>query len=177
MDLLSRLSWKHCLLVAIAVLICSPVRSKGAQGPETASVLEIVDGDTLKVGYRGTEEMVRLIGIDAPESGPNEKAKEDARRSGEDVKAITAMGKEAMGYVKTLVKPGDTVGIGIDAQKRDKYRRLLAYVYLSDGKMLNEEIVRAGYANLMTHPPNVKYQEKVSKVYREARENGRGLWR
>ncbi len=54
---------------------------------------------------------------------------------------------------------------------------LLSYVYLSDGKMLNEEIVKAGYANLMTYPPNVKYQERFLKAYREAKDNRRGLWR
>jgi micrococcal nuclease len=53
----------------------------------------------------------------------------------------------------------------------------LGYVYLSDGEMLNEEIVKAGYANLMTVPPNAKYQERFLKAYREARENKRGLWR
>ena len=50
-------------------------------------------------------------------------------------------------------------------------------MYLSDGKMLNEEIVRAGYANLMTYPPNVKYQERFLRAYKEARGNKRGLWR
>ena len=54
---------------------------------------------------------------------------------------------------------------------------LLAYVWLSNGKMLNEEIVKAGYASLFTHPPNVKYRERFQKAYREARENRRGLWR
>jgi len=53
----------------------------------------------------------------------------------------------------------------------------LAYVYLSDGRMLNEEIVKAGYASLMTYPPNVKYQEKFLKAYREAKDKGRALWR
>ena len=72
---------------------------------------------------------------------------------------------------------GDTIRIEFDVQKKDKYGRLLAYVYLPNGTMLNEEIVKAGYANLMTVPPNVKYQERLLKAYREARENGRGLWR
>jgi micrococcal nuclease len=107
----------------------------------------------------------------------NKKAKNDAQRSGEDLKTITAMGKEATKFVKTLVKPGDTVRIEFDVQKRDKYGRLLTYVYLPNGTMLNEEIVKAGYANLMTVPPNVKYQETFLNAYREARENRRGLWR
>jgi micrococcal nuclease len=76
-----------------------------------------------------------------------------------------------------LVKAGDKILIEFDIEKRDQYRRLLGYVYLSGGRMLNEEILKAGYANLLTHPPNVKYQERFLKAYREARENKRGLWR
>ncbi len=82
--------------------------------------------------------------------------------------------------MKTLLKPGGTVKIEFDVQKREKNRtngRLLGYVYLSDGKMLNEEVVKAGYANLMTYPPNVKYQERFLKAYRDARDNMKGLWR
>lgn len=82
-----------------------------------------------------------------------------------------------MKFVKTLVKPGDAVTIEFDIQTRDKYGRLLGYMYLSDGRMINEEIVKAGYGNVMTVPPNVKYQERFLKAYREARENKRGLWR
>ena len=74
-------------------------------------------------------------------------------------------------------RPQVWVRIELDVQARDKYGSLLAYVYLSNGKMLNEEIVKAGYANLMTIPPNVKYQETFLRAYREARENKRGLWR
>ena len=79
--------------------------------------------------------------------------------------------------MKTLVNSGDPVRIELDAQARDKYGRLLAYVYLSNGRMLNEEIVKAGYANVMTIPPNVKHQEAFLRAYRQARENKRGLWR
>ncbi len=63
-----------------------------------------------------------------------------------------------------------------DAQQRDRYSRLLGYVYLSNGKMLNEEIVKAGYANVMTIPPNVKYQDRFLRAYKRAREGKRGLW-
>ena len=71
----------------------------------------------------------------------------------------------------------DQVRIEFDVEKRDQYGRLLGYVYLSDGRMLSEEMVKAGNASLLTHPPNVKYQERFLKAYREAKENGRGLWR
>ena len=66
---------------------------------------------------------------------------------------------------------------GMALQHRDKYGWLLEYVYLSNGKMLNEEIVKVGYANVMTIPPNVKYKDKFLKAYQEARENKRGLWK
>ncbi len=68
------------------------------------------------------------------------------------------------------------ITIEFDAQQTDRYGRLLGYVYLSNGKMLNEEIVKAGYANIMTIPPNVQYQDRFLKAYREAREGKRGLW-
>ncbi len=147
------------------------------QAQDTVKVQRVVDGYTLKVNYKGKEESVRLIGIDASESRSNAKAKKDVRRTGNDLETITAMGKEATKYVKTLVKPGDNVRIKFDVQRRDKYGKLLGYVYLPDGRMLNEEIVGTGYANLMTIPPNVKHQERFLKAYRDARENRRGLWK
>jgi micrococcal nuclease len=86
------------------------------------------------------------------------------------------MGKRATEYVKSLVEPGDLITIEFDAQERDRYGRLLCYVYLSNGKMLNEEIVKAGYANVMTVPPNVRYKDMFLRAYKEARESKRGLW-
>jgi len=123
----------------------------------------------------GKEENLRLIGIDTPESKPNQKARKDAKRTGEDLKTITAQGGKAAAFVKTLVKRGQTVRIEFDVQTQNKYGRLLGYVYLPDGRMLKEEIVKGGYANLMTYPPNVKHYERFLKAYREARENRRGL--
>lgn len=163
---------KKLLLLFIILALTLPLYAQ-----DTLKVLWVVDGDTLKINYKGKEESVRLIGIDAPESRPNKKARNDAQRSGENLKTITAMGKEATECVRSLVKQGDTLKMEFDVQKRDKYGRLLGYVYLSNGKMLNEEIVKAGYANLMTIPPNVKYQERFLKAYKEAREHGRGLWK
>lgn len=142
-----------------------------------ATVVRVVDGDTIKIEMNGHEEAVRLIGIDTPESKVNKKAKKDAIKTNHDVEVITAMGKEATKYVKTLVRKGDTVGIEFDVQKRDKYKRLLVYAYLQDGKMLNEEIIKAGFASVMTYPPNVKYQERFVRAYREALDTRRGLYR
>ena len=143
---------------------------------QTTTVTRIVDGDTLKVFYLEGEESIRLIGIDTPESRVNKKTKKDAKRSGQDIETIIAMGKRATEYVESLVKPGGLITIEFDVQERDRYKRLLGYVYLSNGKMLNEEIVKAGYASVMTIPPNVKYKDRFLKAYQEAREDKRGLW-
>jgi len=168
---------KKLFCILLLATLTPPLQAICVEKIGSAKVISVVDGDTLKVNYKGKEESVRLIGIDAPETRPNKKARNDAQRSGEDLKTITAMGKEATNYAKSLVRPGDTVKMEFDAQKRDKYGRLLAYIYLSNGKMLNEEIVKAGYANLMTVPPNVKYQGRFLEAYREARESRDGLWR
>lgn len=142
----------------------------------TDTVVHIVDGDTLTIRHNGRPEKIRLIGIDAPESKINNKTKKDAARGNGDIDTITKMGMEATRFVKTIIKPGDPIIIEFDKQTRDKYGRLLGYIYLSSGKMLNEEIIKAGYAHLLTYPPNVKYQDRFRKAFREAREKNRGLW-
>jgi len=138
--------------------------------------MRVVDGDTLKVNIKGREESIRLIGVDTPESRINKKTKKDAMRSGQDVETIIAMGKKATAYVEGLVKQEDLIAIEFDVQERDKYGRLLGYVYLSNGKMINEEIVKAGYANVMTVPPNIKYKDRFLRAYKHAKERKAGLW-
>ncbi len=164
-------SLKTLSFIFVLAFLSTPLHAQ-----QTTTVTRIVDGDTLKVRYWGKEESIRLIGIDTPESRVNKKTKRDAKRSGQDIKTIIAMGKRATEYVKSLVKPGDLITIEFDAQQRDRYGRLLGYVYLSNGKMLNEEIVKAGYANVMTIPPNVKYKDRFLRAYKVAREKKRGLW-
>jgi len=150
---------KKLFSIVLLATLTLPLQAVGTEDIWSAKVLSVVDGDTLKINYKGKQESVRLIGIDAPESRPNKKAKNDAQRSGEDLKTITAMGKVATNYVKNLLKPGDTVRIEFDVQRRDKYGRLLGYVYLPNGDMLNEEIVnikRSGSGNgntVFSFPP------------------------
>ena len=143
----------------------------------TCTVTKIVDGDTIycSQGY-GKEEKVRLIGIDTPESNKNPKTYRDAERTGESVKSIIELGKKSTAFVKSRLSVSTEVRLELDVQAKDKYGRTLAYVYLPDGSMLNELIVREGYAQVMTIPPNVKYQELFIGAEKEARENKRGLW-
>ena len=156
----------------ILTLLASPLHAQ-----QTTTVTRIVDGDTIKVFYLGNEESIRFIGIDTPESRVNKKTEKDAERNNQDIKIIIEMGKKATRYVKGLVRPGDLITIELDVQERDRYGRILGYVYLSNGKMLNEEIVKAGYAMIMTMPPNVKYKDRFLRAYKQARERKRGLWK
>jgi len=161
----------------------------------TYTVERVIDGDTLKLT---NGEIVELIGIDAPESEPNAKAKRDAERTGQDLETITKMGQEATEFVKKLVPETGAVRLEFDVQEKDRYGRLLAYVWCpsihiggheitKDGVkevdedtgewMLNEAIIAEGYASPMTIPPNVKYAELFEELYKEAREQKMGLWK
>ncbi len=139
---------------------------------EVYQVERAVDGDTLKLS---NGDRVRLIGIDTPESSANPKLYRDASRTGKDVQTILAMGQEAKDFTRKLVE-GKFVHLETDSTPRDKYGRLLAYVFLEDKTFVNAEIVRAGYAHVYTIPPNVKYQKLFIKLQNEAREKRRGLW-
>lgn len=128
------------------------------------SVTKVVDGDTFWVDD-GSEKglKIRLIGADTPETVHPQKG-------------VEYFGKEASNYVKSLLE-GEKVRLEFDVSRIDRYGRTLAYVYLSDGTFLNAELVKKGYAHVMTVPPNVKYSEKFLELEREARENKRGLWK
>jgi micrococcal nuclease len=155
-----------------------PVAGSNMQAPAAGNydnvlVSRAIDGDTLKLS---NNERVRLIGIDTPEMHESEKLYRDSRKSGQDAKTIQALGKRSYAFTRSLVE-GKTVRLEFDVEKRDKYKRLLAYVYLPDGTFVNAEIVKQGYASLMTYPPNVKYADAFRRLYQQAREQRLGLWK
>jgi micrococcal nuclease len=126
----------------------------------TVKVRRVVDGDTIDISpsVEGLSR-VRLIGMDTPEV----------------YFGTQPYGPEASAFAKRELD-GERVGLELDVQKIDPYGRLLAYVYLPDGRMFNERLLREGYAQVATFPPNVKYQERFLEAQREAREANRGLW-
>ncbi|HNW39304.1 MAG TPA: thermonuclease family protein [Candidatus Omnitrophota bacterium] len=136
-------------------------------------VTRVVDGDTLILE---NNERVRLIGIDTPEMHESDKLNRDGARYGQDLAAIRQMGRQAYEIMKEMAE-GKHVRLEFDVERFDKYRRILAYVYLLDGTFLNAKIVEQGYASLMTYPPNVRYADLFSRLYRQAREDRRGLWK
>ena len=162
---------KALSMVFVLVLVSSPIYAQ-----QKTTVTRIIDGDVIHIIYGGVEKRVRLIGIDAPESRIDRKALKDANMGEYDIEAIVEMGAKAKAYVNGLIKRGDFVTIEFDVKKKDRYGRLLCYVYLSNGKMLNEEIVKAGYANIKATPPNVEHKDRFLNAFKFAKETKRGLW-
>ncbi len=160
-------------LIVLCLLIFLPAALFSA---EKYRLIRVVDGDTIIIDYNGSHEKIRLIGIDTPEASNNPKTRRDAERSNVDVDSIIEQGKKAAAFVEQILLDNEFVLVEFDVQKRDRYKRLLAYVYLQDGRMLNEIIVRSGYASLMTIPPNVKYKDRFLKAYRAARNEKLGFW-
>lgn len=129
---------------------------------ELYKVVRVVDGDTIIIDYKGTEERVRLIGVDTPESVHPDKEKN------------TEFGTTASNFSKELLTD-KYVKIELDVQERDQYGRILAYVYLDD-IMVNKILLQEGYAKVATYPPNVKYVDDFTAIQEEARNNKKGLW-
>lgn len=121
-------------------------------------VTRIVDGDTIEISGKV---LVRYIGIDTPETV-------DLRKD------VQCFGKEASNENKRLVL-GKKVTLEKDVSETDRYGRLLRYVYI-DGKMVNEELVKNGYARAVSYPPDIKYQDAFAKAEESARKSERGLW-
>ncbi len=125
---------------------------------EYALVMRVIDGDTIEI-EDGAH--VRYIGMDSPETV-------DPR------KPVQCFGIEASAKNKNLVE-GKIVRLEKDVSERDRYDRLLRYVY-ANGEMVNLLLVREGYAAAATFPPDVKYHQQFLDAEREAREQKRGLW-
>jgi len=128
-------------------------------------VTRIVDGDTFWIDDGSPKGLkIRLIGIDAPES----------RTSGQKMKGF--YGEESTGYITSLI--GDSkVRLEYDVTRYDQYGRTLAYVYLDNGTFVNAEMVKNGFATVMTFPPNVKYADTFVDLARKARKQNKGLWK
>ena len=146
-------------MVGLLIAGCSgedAPRDTGGKGH--ARVTKVTDGDTIHLGGLGS---VRLIGIDTPEV----------------YGGVKCFGREASRFAQRLLPLGTRVRYRVGVEERDRYGRLLAYVWLADGRMLNRLLVEQGYAQPLTIPPNVDFADVFRAAARAARQAGRGLWR
>jgi micrococcal nuclease len=157
------------LLALLAVLLfgeegSDPSARSGSDpsgGSLTVPVSRVVDGDTFEVEVEGATDDVRLIGVDTPETV----------KPGEPVECF---GPQASDFAHRLLE-GETVRLEFDRERRDVYDRLLAYAYL-DGRFVNAELVREGYARTLEIEPNTRHAEQLARLEADAGAAGRGLW-
>ena len=146
------------LWAAVAGCSADEPAATGPGAGSTGEVVRVTDGDTVRVRIDGgREERVRYIGIDTPEVTSDE-----------------CFAREAAAFNERLVG-GREVRLETDAEERDRYGRLLAYVYAGD-VLVNAALVREGYAQPLTVPPNVRFEDRFARLARDARREGRGLW-
>lgn len=143
------------ILLLTTFLLIFPVLSFGVQ----YRVIRILDGDTIILD---NGEHVRLIGVDTAEKS-------------HPLKPVEYFSEEATQFVKDLLK-GQQVKLEYDREKRGKYGRLLAYIYLLDGTLVNAEIIKQGYGLAYTKYP-FKYKDRFISLEKEAEKNRRGYWK
>jgi micrococcal nuclease len=154
------------LLVAATSLVVAELRSGGGEAPRggaSALVTRVVDGDTVEVRLEGQLEKVRYIGIDTPESvKPGTPVQCYAKAAAAENRRLLANGR---------------VTLRFDAERRDRYGRLLAYVYRrGDGLFVNAALVGRGFARTLTIPPNVGHAGQFARLAGRAKQRRLGLW-
>ncbi len=152
-------------LIAILLSWWSPA-SAPVEAPTSAmaEVVSVIDGDTIIVTLNGQEETVRYIGIDTPEP----------RREG----TPECGSHEATLFNRSLVE-GETVRLVADTEDRDRYNRLLRYVYVGEGEtelFVNAELLRAGLARPLTIPPNDTFSSEFTTFAADAEAASLGNW-
>jgi micrococcal nuclease len=157
---------KAALGLLAALAAAAP--AAGMIGREPARVVRVISADTLTVLYRGKWEEIKLIGPEAPQTTLNDLAYEEALRDSLTPEEVIRRGLKATEFVQGFLGYGSQVWIEFDVQKRDRYSRLLGYVYLADGRMLNEVILRQGLADLFLVPPNLRYSRRFQEILHHA---------
>jgi micrococcal nuclease len=165
------------LFLAILMLVEGMTTRTGHAFAQSTRIDHVIDGDTIRVRFRdGSRELVRLIGIDAPELHHSEKLEKQARNAHVDTKSIIQLGERSAQVARSLMPKGSEIRLEYDVVRRDKYGRLLCYAYLPDSTFVNKELILRGFAHLTTYPPNVSKVDELRVAYADARAGGRGLW-
>jgi micrococcal nuclease len=159
----------------IATLFFAPVFATTPLLKEPARVMRVINGDTLTILYQGKWEEIKLLGLDMPETTLNDRVYEKALKNSTTPAEIINRGLTGREFVKKYIQYGSQVWIEFDAQKRDRFSRLLGYVYLADGRMLNEIILRAGLSEALLIPPNLKYQQRFQEIASQAQKQKKDL--
>ncbi len=151
------------LLAGVALGGCT-TSSRAAPPDGTATVVSVTDGDTIDVDIAGHQESVRLLGIDTPETH-------------HPTKPVECYGAEASARTAELLPVGSRVHLVRDVEARDRYGRLLAYVYrAADDLFVNRSLVTDGYADTLDIAPNDAHAAELARAVAAARAGEVGLW-
>ena len=152
------------MMVAVVLLAGACSHAPQASTDGRASVVRVIDGDTIVVHIGGRDEHVRLLGIDTPETH-----KPDS--------PVECFGPEAADRLGSLLPAGTVVRLVRDVEARDRYDRLLAYVYRDqDGLFVDLAMVADGYAGTLSISPNFAHRDEFDRAASDARAAQRGLW-
>lgn len=153
-----------CVVALAGALTWSACAGQPPRPPDRATVTEIVDGDTLVVEVDGRVESIRLLGLDTPETR-------------HPTRPVECFGPEATDELAELIPPGTEVRLERDAEPRDRYGRLLVYVFrVEDGLFVNHELVATGHGRVLLIGPNRARAADLRRAEAEARAAAVGLW-
>jgi len=151
-------------LFAYALLLSSCSNESLTASPNSATLKGVVDGDTIDIAIGGKTERVRLIGINTPETK-------------HPTKGVECYGPEASAYTEQLLPKGTKLRVERDVEARDKYGRLLLYVYIANSNVfVNMDLVMNGYARPMVFEPNTAHKADFAQAATQAELRNVGLW-
>ena len=151
-------------LFTYALMLSSCSNDSASTSPNSATVKHVVDGDTIDIAIGGNTERVRLIGINTPETK-------------HPTKGLECFGPEASAYTQQLLPKGTALRVERDIEARDKYGRLLLYVYIADSNVfVNLDLVLQGYARPMVFEPNTAHKADFAQAATQAELRNVGLW-
>ncbi|THJ66829.1 hypothetical protein E8P82_07850 [Arthrobacter echini] len=151
-------------IVASTLTACTSSTPSGetATGYEPGTVVRVIDGDTLVITFDGSDQTVRLLNVDTPETKHPDKP-------------VECLGAEATEKLESMTPPGTKVALDFDVERTDRYDRVLAAVFIEDQTLVNAELARVGLGVPILIEPNSKYYDEVQTAYNEAESEGIGL--
>jgi len=155
------------IYLAIALLLLvSVLNSCGSANDlqsDVATIVSVVDGDTIVLEVQNQIETVRLLGVDTPETvHPS--------------KPIECFGPEASAFTKATLAKGSAVKLVRDVEPRDRFQRLLVYLYLADGTLFNQLLIDRGFARTLSIEPNTAFASQFAIHESNAKDRRAGLW-
>ncbi|SFX20460.1 micrococcal nuclease [Thermoactinomyces sp. DSM 45891] len=161
----------HIMILSILSLLiftgCSTITSKSTENMPSEKIplssVSVIDGDTIQARVKGKVENIRLLLIDTPETNHPNLPKQP-------------LAEEAKHFTQLQIKKAQRIELEYDQSKRDKYGRLLAYIYV-DEKCLQEALLRNGLARVAyVYEPNIRYESEFRSIQKEAQKKRAGVW-